>query len=46
MARTHVVRNADIAQMLNEYADLLEVEGANPYRVRAYRNASNAIAVL
>ncbi|MGI5915319.1 MAG: DNA polymerase/3'-5' exonuclease PolX [Anaerolineae bacterium] len=32
--------NAEIARMLNEIADLLEIEGANPYRVRAYRNAA------
>ena len=46
MERTRIVSNADIARMLNEYADLLEIEGANTYRVRAYRSASNTIAVM
>jgi DNA polymerase (family X) len=46
MERTRIVSNADIARILYEYADLLEIEGANTYRVRAYRNASSAIAVM
>jgi len=31
--------NADIARVLDEVADLLEIDGANPFRIRAYRNA-------
>ena len=31
--------NASIARTLQEVADMLEIEGANPFRVRAYRNA-------
>lgn len=39
-------RNAEVATVLEEIADLLEVEGDNPYRVRAYRNAARSVAVL
>lgn len=35
--------NADIARMLERLADLLEIDGANPFRVRAYRNAAQTI---
>ncbi|MCA3749444.1 MAG: DNA polymerase/3'-5' exonuclease PolX [Rubrobacter sp.] len=34
------VHNADIAEVLYEVADLLEIEGENPFRVRAYREAA------
>ncbi len=34
------VHNADIASVFEEIADLLEIENANPFRVRAYRNAA------
>ncbi len=34
------VHNADIAAAFNEIADLLELQNANPFRVRAYRNAA------
>ncbi len=34
------VHNSDIADIFNEVADLLEIENANPFRVRAYRNAA------
>jgi DNA polymerase (family 10) len=37
------IHNAQIAAMFNELADLLEIEGANPFRIRAYRNASRVI---
>jgi DNA polymerase/3'-5' exonuclease PolX len=33
------VTNVEIAGMLNKLADLLEIEGENPFRVRTYRNA-------
>ena len=36
-------KNADIAQALNRIADLLEVQGANPFRVSAYRRAAARI---
>jgi len=35
--------NSDIESMLNELADILEIEGANPFRVRAYRNGARAV---
>lgn len=38
--------NADIAAILNDIADLLEIESANPFRVRAYRNAARQMEVL
>ena len=40
-ART--VSNADIAAVFRETADILEIEGANPYRIRAYRNAARTV---
>jgi DNA polymerase (family 10) len=38
--------NADVAAVFAEIADLLEVQDANPFRVRAYRNASRTLAEL
>jgi DNA polymerase (family 10) len=38
--------NADIAAIFEEIADLLEIEGANPFRIRAYRNAARTIGDL
>jgi DNA polymerase (family 10) len=38
------VENAAIARVLGEIADLLEIRGENPFRIRAYRNASLAVA--
>jgi DNA polymerase (family 10) len=40
---TMAIHNAQIAALFNELADLLEIEGANPFRIRAYRNASRVI---
>lgn len=40
------VHNADIASVFNRLADLLEIEGANPFRVRAYRRAAATIEDL
>jgi len=37
------VQNADIAAVLEEIADLLEIQGANPFRIRAYRNAARSV---
>lgn len=37
------VHNADISSLFRRFADLLEIEGANPFRIRAYRNAAQAI---
>ncbi len=35
--------NQAIAAIFNEIADLLEIEEANPFRVRAYRNAARTV---
>jgi hypothetical protein len=35
--------NADIAQVLDRIAELLEYENANPFRVRAYREGAQSI---
>ena len=40
------VRNRDIAGMLNEIADLLEIRDANSFRVRSYRNAARTVGSL
>ncbi|MEZ6063194.1 MAG: DNA polymerase/3'-5' exonuclease PolX [Planctomycetaceae bacterium] len=38
------MKNDQIASVFDQLADLLEIQGANPFRVRAYRNASRTIA--
>jgi DNA polymerase (family 10) len=38
--------NADIAAAFEQIADLLELQNANPFRVRAYRNAARMIGDL
>ncbi len=35
--------NEDIAAMLDRIAGLLEIEGANPFRIRSYRDGANTI---
>jgi DNA polymerase (family 10) len=40
------VENIEIAQTLDEVADLLEIQGANPFRVRAYRTAARTVGAL
>ena len=35
--------NVGIANTFDEVADLLEFTGANPFRIRAYRNAARMI---
>lgn len=40
------VHNENIAAIFEEMADLLEIEDANPFRVRAYRNAARTIRGL
>lgn len=37
------VKNSQIASIFYRVADLLEIEGANSFRVRAYRNAADTI---
>src|SRR5690606_21646692 len=45
-SRAVAVHNAEIAEMFNRLADLLEIEGANVFRVRAYRRAAQTIEDL
>lgn len=40
------MHNREIAEKLNRLADLLEIEGANAFRIRAYRNAALTINSL
>ena len=40
------IHNTDIATAFDEIADLLEIKGENPFRVRAYRNAARTIGDL
>jgi len=40
------MQNVEIARLFEELADLLELDGANPFRVRAYRNASRTLEAL
>ena len=35
--------NAAISAIFDEIADLLDIQGANPFRVRAYRNAARTV---
>jgi DNA polymerase (family 10) len=37
------MQNPDIARLLDEVADLLEIQSANPFRVRAYRTAARTV---
>ena len=40
------ILNSDIVDKFNKLADLLEIGGDNPFRVRAYRDAARTIAGL
>jgi DNA polymerase (family 10) len=40
------VENVEIAEVLEELADLLEISGSNPFRIRAYRNAVRTVRGL
>jgi len=40
------VENIDYARVFEEIADLLEIQGANPFRIRAYRNGARTIETL
>jgi DNA polymerase (family X) len=37
------MENSAIARIFGEIADLLEIKGENPFKIRAYRNAADAI---
>ena len=40
------MENQDIARVLEEIAALLEIKGANPFKIRAYRNAAETISTM
>lgn len=40
------VVNRDVAEIFNRMADLLEIESANAFRIRAYRNAARTVSSL
>jgi DNA polymerase (family 10) len=40
------VTNSEIAEIFREVADILEIQGANPFRVRAYRTAARTVSGL
>lgn len=40
------IYNTDIAAVFDEIADFLEIEGENPFRIRAYRNAAGTVRGL
>ncbi len=42
----HRIRNDELAALFEEMADLLELSGENPFRIRAYRHGAMAIASL
>ena len=44
--RALALHNPDVAAVLDEIAELLELSEANPFRVRAYRNAARTIGDL
>jgi DNA polymerase (family 10) len=46
LAGGRAVENGEVATLLDRLADLLEIEGANPFRVRAYRNAARTVRDL
>lgn len=40
------VHNTDIADIFEQIADFLEIQGENPFRIRAYRNAAHSVSGL
>jgi DNA polymerase (family X) len=40
------VQNAEVAAMFDQAAELLEIEGENPFRIRAYRRAARVVEGL
>lgn len=41
-----MIRNNEIADLFDEIADLLDLQQANPFRIRAYRNAARLLRGL
>ena len=40
------IHNSDVSEVFSKVADLLEIQGANAFRVRAYRNAARIVGAL
>jgi DNA polymerase (family 10) len=40
------MKNLEIAAIFGDMADLLEIQGANPFRIRAYRNGVASLESL
>ena len=40
------IHNADIAAHFEEIAKLLEIQGGNPFRIRAYHNAALTVGEI
>lgn len=40
------IHNSDVAGIFDKVADFLDIKGENPFRIRAYRNASRTIGSL
>lgn len=40
------IHNSDVGDIFNKVADLLDIKGDNPFRIRAYRNAARAVNAL
>ncbi|MCK4619205.1 MAG: DNA polymerase III, partial [Desulfobacterales bacterium] len=40
------MKNQEVAAIFNEIADILDIKGANPFRIRAYRKAAQNIENL
>jgi DNA polymerase (family 10) len=40
------MENPEVAQVFEEVADLLDIQGENPFRIRAYRNAARVLRDL
>ena len=40
------VENAEVARLFRDVADLLELQGANPFRIRAYQGAARTVEEL
>ena len=40
------MENPEVAQIFDEVADLLELQGENPFRIRAYRRAAVTVRDL
>src|SRR5687768_7333953 len=40
------MENIEVGRILNAYADLLDIESENPFRVRSYRHAAQTVEGL